>query len=281
MSSARPNGFRKIPRPLALNTIAPCSASHVDAECEMANPNYWYARHFKDYEEKTAHLSLIEHGAYSLLLDHYYKTRGKLIANAMAIARVCRCQTDDERNAVQSILDQFFTTGEDGMYHNERADQELGLAVSVSAVRSAAGKAGAAARWNAPEDMANAMPEPLANAEQTAWQTDAQPQPQLHKNNMSGKPDALSILSYLNEQTGRNYQPLPANLNLIIARLKEKGTTPDQCKAVIDAKVNAWASDPKWSLYLRPKTLFNATNYAQYAGELSNSSQAGGGQQWE
>jgi hypothetical protein len=74
----------------------------------MANPLFWYARHFKDYEEKTAHLSLMEHGAYTLLLDHYYKTRGNLPTNASAIAsangqaiasallRICRSQTEAE-----------------------------------------------------------------------------------------------------------------------------------------------------------------------------------------
>lgn len=245
----------------------------------MANPNYWYARHFDAYAEKTAHLSLAEHGAYTLLLDHYYKTRGKLIANAMAIARVCRCQDDSERAAVQSVLDQFFVLGEDGMYHNDRADKEMGLAAIVSAARSAAGKAGAAKRWRKePEEvggMAIAIPEPMADAKQT----DAQIQIQLHKPVMSGKPDAVGILSYLNEKTRRNYQPVPANMSLIAARLKE-GATPEDCRRVIDAKVAQWGSDPKMAGYLRPKTLFCAVNFASYSGELGSQSQDDG-RQWE
>ncbi|HCY61538.1 MAG TPA: hypothetical protein DHV59_01580 [Oxalobacteraceae bacterium] len=148
----------------------------------MANPNYWYARHFKDYAEKTAHLSMVEHGAYTLLLDHYYQTGGKLMANAMALLRVCRCQTDDERIAVQSVLDQFFFLGDDGMYHNKRADKEMGVAANVSAARSQAGKVGAEKRWKNGKEMANAMANDMANAmantKQTVWQNDAQPQPQ-------------------------------------------------------------------------------------------------------
>ncbi|MBC3874257.1 conserved phage C-terminal domain-containing protein [Undibacterium flavidum] len=95
---------------------------------------------------------------------------------------------------------------------------------------------------------------------------------------MSGKPNATSVLNHLNEQTGKNYQAVKANLSLIEARLKE-GFTVDQCKAVIDTKIKTWAHDEKMSAYLRPKTLFNATNFAQYAGELeSNASEV---QSWE
>lgn len=246
----------------------------------MANSKFWYPRHFKDYAAKTAHLSLVEHGVYALLLDHYYQSKGKLIANAMAIARICRCQTEDERTAVQSVLDQFFTLDDCNMYRNDRADKEMGIAENISAGRSAAGKAGALVRWGKPEQMANAMPEPLANAEQTIGQVDAQPQPQPQIKNMSDKSDALQILDHLNQQTGRSYRPVKSNLNLISARLKE-GATPNECRAVIDAKVCAWATDPKMAPYLRPATLFGAEKFSQYVGELPSDASPAGGAQWE
>jgi uncharacterized phage protein (TIGR02220 family) len=90
---------------------------------------------------------------------------------------------------------------------------------------------------------------------------------------------AAAILAHLNEKAGRSYRPVPANVGLIAARLSE-GATPDECCAVIDAKVSAWASDPKMRDFLRPKTLFNATNFANYAGELVGAAPAGG-QSWE
>lgn len=96
--------------------------------------------------------------------------------------------------------------------------------------------------------------------------------------NMSGNPDAIQILEYLNEKAGRDYRPVKANLSLIDARLKE-GATPDECRAVVDAKVMAWSSDVKMREYLRPKTLFSATNFAQYAGELG--SEGSGVPAWE
>jgi uncharacterized phage protein (TIGR02220 family) len=81
------------------------------------------------------------------------------------------------------------------------------------------------------------------------------------------KPDALQVLNFLNEKTGRNYKPLPANLDLISARLKE-GATVDDCRAVIAKKCREWAGDEKMDEFLRPKTIFNRTNFAQYQGEL-------------
>ena len=40
----------------------------------------YYERHLGDYARDTGHLSMLEHGAYSLLLDRYYATRRTAIA---------------------------------------------------------------------------------------------------------------------------------------------------------------------------------------------------------
>lgn len=164
----------------------------------MANPNFWYARRYKDYAEKTAHLSLIEHGAYTLLLDHYYESRSKSQAfalangeaNLSALFRVCRSQADDERDAIRSVVAQFFHPGEDGYLHNMAADRELAKAANVSAARSEAGKEGAEKKKKKRESQAidvaiaeaneQAKAEAIAsaNAQQTATQTHIQSQTQ-------------------------------------------------------------------------------------------------------
>ena len=96
---------------------------------------------------------------------------------------------------------------------------------------------------------------------------------------LSGKPDdallekknpkaeAHEILAFLNEKVGRNYQPVPANIDLIVARLKE-GATAGQCRQVIAKKSREWSGDEHMAEYLRPATLFNRTKFAQYVGEL-------------
>jgi uncharacterized phage protein (TIGR02220 family) len=88
---------------------------------------------------------------------------------------------------------------------------------------------------------------------------------------LSGKPDvAKSILNFLNEKTGRRYRPVEANLKLIVARL-QGGATEQTLRQVIAKKCREWAADEKMALYLRPATLFNATKFAQYEGELGAS----------
>jgi uncharacterized phage protein (TIGR02220 family) len=97
---------------------------------------------------------------------------------------------------------------------------------------------------------------------------------------LSGKPDpsppdrmnghratAREILEFLNEKTGKQYKPVDANLELIVARLRE-GFDPDDIRAVIAKKCREWGGDDKMGDYLRPKTLFGRTNFANYEGEL-------------
>ena len=89
---------------------------------------------------------------------------------------------------------------------------------------------------------------------------------------------AREVLQHLNDRAGRSYEPM-ANLSLIVARLKD-GASVEKCRAVIDLQVAEWGRPPKpgekdMRKYLRPKTLFNATNFAQYAGALGSASNNG------
>lgn len=67
-----------------------------------------------------------------------------------------------------------------------------------------------------------------------------------------------TIVSYLNEKTGKHYKATtPKTKSLIKARLKE-GFTVDDFKSVINRKSTEWLGDPKKKMqkYLRPETLF-------------------------
>lgn len=79
--------------------------------------------------------------------------------------------------------------------------------------------------------------------------------------------DAVEILQFLNEKADRAYRPEETNLKFIIARLKS-GVTASQCYQIIAKKTREWKGDPEMKKYLRPATLFNATKFEQYLGEL-------------
>ena len=54
---------------------------------------------------------------------------------------------------------------------------------------------------------------------------------------------------------------------MIEARLGS-GVPVGHMKAVIAMKCQEWKNDPHMTLYLRPKTLFIASNFEQYYGQL-------------
>ena len=94
----------------------------------------WYPRYYGDYSRDTAHLTLAEHGAYNVLLDHYYAT-GPLPDDIGLLMRICRAFEDHERTAVKSVADKFFPVNGDQLRHNKRADQEIDKRDSISQKR--------------------------------------------------------------------------------------------------------------------------------------------------
>lgn len=81
------------------------------------------------------------------------------------------------------------------------------------------------------------------------------------------KTEAAEVLQYLNDLTGSNYRPVASNLKLIDARLKE-GYSKLRLKEIAISKFDEWRNDDKMSKFLRPATLYNATNCAQYDGKI-------------
>ena len=61
-------------------------------------------------------------------------------------------------------------------------------------------------------------------------------------------------------------------MKFVRARLAE-GATVDEIKAVIDMKAREWSGTDS-AKYLRPETLFNATKYNQYVGQVGGMRQA-------
>lgn len=84
----------------------------------------FYKRFMGDYAKDTAHLSLAEHGAYTLLLDHYYATESPLPEDYQALYRICRAFDKKERQAVCAVADAFFPVIDGGRV-NARAMRQM------------------------------------------------------------------------------------------------------------------------------------------------------------
>jgi uncharacterized protein YdaU (DUF1376 family) len=99
----------------------------------------WYPFYVGDYSRKTAHLSLLEHGAYRLLMDHYYATRHPLPNDPAKLYRICRARSPSERKAVLSVVAEYFIESGSLMRH-EKCDSEITKQLKYSDVQSANAK---------------------------------------------------------------------------------------------------------------------------------------------
>jgi len=84
----------------------------------------YFELHIGDYQRKTAHLSLAEHGAYSLMLQTFYATERPLPADRKVLYRLLRADSAAERKAVDSIAAQFWQPANTGLT-NKRAEEVL------------------------------------------------------------------------------------------------------------------------------------------------------------
>lgn len=109
--------------------------------------NFWN-RWIGDYLRDTRGCSLAEHGAYALLLDEYYASEKPLPDDIDRLCRLCGAITEDERLAVERVVDAFFPLAEDGLRHNARADREVARAKPRIAIARENGRRGGRPRNN-------------------------------------------------------------------------------------------------------------------------------------
>ncbi len=84
----------------------------------------FYKHYIGDYQRDTGHLSLTEHGAYRLMLDIFYATARPLPKDKKTLYRLLRAASRSEREAIDSVTEQFWRAEEDGLV-NHRATLEI------------------------------------------------------------------------------------------------------------------------------------------------------------
>lgn len=83
----------------------------------------WYPRNISAYRDDTQHLTTLEHGAYTLLLDEYYQTRKPLPDNDQALANIVKMPLL-EWLAIATRIRSFFKQKK-GWLHQKRANDTL------------------------------------------------------------------------------------------------------------------------------------------------------------
>lgn len=84
----------------------------------------YYKFHIGDYRRDTAHLSLIEHGIYRQLLDTYYLDEKPI--ETQPVIRRLSIKTEEEKTALNNVIDDFFIVSECGEYiSHRRVDGEI------------------------------------------------------------------------------------------------------------------------------------------------------------
>lgn len=99
-------------------------------------PRPWMPFYVGDYIADTGHLSTVQHGAYVLLILHYW-IKGSLPDNDQQLAKITRMRIEDWRRH-RTVLEAFFLPG----WKHKRIEAELRRRVDIGAKRAAAGSKG-------------------------------------------------------------------------------------------------------------------------------------------
>jgi uncharacterized protein YdaU (DUF1376 family) len=131
----------------------------------MSTNDRWMPLYVAEYLADTLPLTTLQHGAYLLLLMHYWRT-GPLPNDEEELASIVKADAKSWK-LIWPKVGRFFVENGDGMLHQKRADRELERCSDISSKRSSAGKAGANAKLNGSKPHGK----PEANAQQTDQQT--------------------------------------------------------------------------------------------------------------
>lgn len=221
----------------------------------------WVPFYFADYLADTSRLSLAEHGAYLLLMAEAYRNDGRIdfergddTSERHAILyRICRCESDKDRTAVDRVLGQFFTKSRDSYTHG-RISKELAKAAD----RKAKSQKAATTRW---EERASSehMPEPCSKdapynhshsyTHNHESQPEPEPQPHTHTTRAraddppipirTGKPpiaktdaELLPFFEAFREGAGQLGLQWGSKYWRIAEMIRNHGKPPDRIKAV-------------------------------------------------
>lgn len=116
----------------------------------------WMPIYWGDYTKKTQHLSTLEHGAYLLLIAHYWNTGAPIPNDDDTLRRITRTTSKQWNQIAKTIRGFFFLEG--AFLTHERVESELQTALGVSTSQSSRSLQGWKTRKNQHADDAHGIP---------------------------------------------------------------------------------------------------------------------------
>jgi uncharacterized protein YdaU (DUF1376 family) len=99
---------------------------------------HYYPHNIADFNNSTRHLTRVEQSVYRASIEMYYDTESMLALDVEKLNRKLLCVTNDEKNALLVILDEFFIKKDEGYYH-ERCELEIAKYRANTSAKARAG----------------------------------------------------------------------------------------------------------------------------------------------
>ena len=179
-----------------------------------------YQHNIKTFNNATRHLTRVERSLYRDLIELYYDTEQPLPAvDFDRLARRVLAISDEEKTALQFVLDEFFTLTGD-CYTHDYCDEQIEKFHAATTAKAKAGKASAEARKKKAEARKEARKqqkqtsdEQVLSGSPTGEQrnpTNQKPEtnnqkPDINTNGSSGKPDKPSLIDQQFESIWQAY----------------------------------------------------------------------------
>jgi len=126
------------------------------SDAKKKRVDIWMPMFWSDYRGDTSHLGAAHHGAYLLLIGHYW-TRGKpLPDDDNVLWRIAAANGIQEWRKLRKVVAAFFQIS-DGLWRHRRVDSELAKAVERKGKAAEKARRAALARWaDEPDASSNA-----------------------------------------------------------------------------------------------------------------------------
>jgi uncharacterized protein YdaU (DUF1376 family) len=214
-----------------------------------------YYRFFPgDYQRDTGDLTLVEHGAYRVLLDHYY-TCGPLPSEMDRLYRLCRAFSTEEQTAVSTVVERFFQPNGNRL-RNRKADKELSEREAFIEMQREKGRKSAEVRAERKKEQ-----EDNSTVAITDVPTTVQPELQPEGNLPSPSPSPIKDKKNLKEPTGQDFILPSFDEILFSSGPKTKSDLQKVCKQLYGEKTfpEVYAfSNTQLKAKMNPKAVIHA-----------------------